>query len=166
MEIRIGRVVKSHGVRGEVVVEPLADDEDVFFAAGEVLHGRQAGKEQDLTIASVRPHQKRLLVTFEEVADRTAADSLRGMQFFAEPLARDEDSDEYYDHELIGLKVRLDGTEIGEVTGVMDTPNRKILEVAYEGREVLIPFVLDIVPDIDLDEGYLEITPPEGLLDL
>ena len=166
MEMLIGRVVKSHGIKGEVAVELLTDEAEARFAVDEVLHGKQAGKEQDLTIKTVRPHQKRLLVSFEEVPDRTAADSLRGMKFYASPLERDEDSDEYYDHEPIGLKVRLDGTEIGEVTGVMDTPNRKILEVAYEGREVLIPFVLDIVPDIDLDEGYLEITPPEGLLDL
>ncbi|MCP1386639.1 ribosome maturation factor RimM [Corynebacterium sp. TA-R-1] len=166
MEIRIGRVVKSHGVRGEVVVEPLAEDEDVYFAVGEVLHGRQTGKEQDLTVKAVRPHQQRLLVTLEEIPDRTAADSLRGMQFYAAPLEREDDSDEYYDHELIGLKVRHAGEEIGEVTGVMDTPNRKILEVDYRGREVLIPFVMDIVPEIDLDEGYLEITPPDGLLDL
>ena len=166
MEIRIGRVVKSHGVRGEVVVEPLADDEDVFFAAGEVLHGSQAGKEQDLTVASVRPHQKRLLVTFEEVADRTAADSLRGTQFFAEPLERDEDSDEYYDHELIGLRVLVGGSHIGDVAGVTTMPNRKLLEVDYNGKEVLIPFVMDIVPEIDLGEGYLVATPPEGLLEL
>ena len=166
MEIRIGRVVKSHGVRGEVVVEPLADDEDVFFAAGEVLHGRQAGKEQDLTVASVRPHQKRLLVSFEEVPDRTAADSLRGMKFFAEPLEREEDSDEYYNHELIGLKVRHEGTEVGEVTGVMDAPNRKILEIDYNGKDVMVPFVMDFVPELDTEAGYLTITPPEGLLDV
>lgn len=166
MEMLIGRVVKSHGIKGEVAVDLLTDEAESRFAVGEVLHGKQAGKEQDLTIKTLRPHQKRLLVSFEEIPDRTAADSLRGMKFYAAPLERDEDSDEYYDHELIGLKVRLDGAEIGEVTGVMDTPNRKTLEVAYDGREVLIPFVMDIVPDIDLDEGYLEITPPEGLLDL
>ena len=81
-------------------------------------------------------------------------------------MERDEDSDEFYDHELIGLKVVQDGEEIGEVTGVMNAPNRKILEAAYQGREVLVPFVMDIVPEVDLEEGFLEITPPEGLLDL
>ena len=166
MKLLIGKVVKSHGVKGEVAVEVLTDEPEIRYAVGEVLHGKQAGKEQDLTIASVRPHQKRLLVTFEEIPDRTAADSLRGMQFFAEPLERGEDSDEFYDHELIGLKVVQDGEEIGEVTGVMNAPNRKILEVAYQGREVLVPFVMDIVPEVDLEEGFLEITPPEGLLDL
>ena len=170
MELLIGKVAKSHGVRGEVAVEVLTDEPELRYAVGEVLHGKQAGKERDLTIKTVRPHQQRLLVSFEEVPDRTAADSLRGMQFFAQPLERDEDSEEFYDHELIGLKVRRGGEEIGEeigeVIGVMDTPNRKILEVAYEGREVLVPFVMDIVPVVDLEAGYLEITPPEGLLEL
>ena len=166
MEMLIGRVVKSHGVRGEVAVELLADESEDHNVVGEVLTGRQTGKEIQLTVKTVRPHQRRLLVSFEEVPDRTLADSLRGMKFFAEPLEREEDSDEYYNHELIGLKVHHDGNEVGEVTGVMDAPNRKILEIDYKGKEVLVPFVMEFVPVIDLDEGYLEITPPEGLLDV
>ena len=166
MELLIGRVVKSHGIKGEVAVEVTTDDPDVHFAVGESLTGKQAGKEQQLTVKTMRPHQKRLLVSFEEIPDRTAADSLRGMKFYAEPLEHDADEDGYYDHELTGLQVRMDGARIGEVTGIMDTPNRKILEVDYQGREVLIPFVMDIVPEVDLEQGYLTITPPEGLLDV
>ncbi|SDL80505.1 16S rRNA processing protein RimM [Corynebacterium mycetoides] len=169
MELLIGKVVKSHGIKGEVAVEVLTDDPGERFALGEVLTGRQPGKERELTIKTLRPHQNRLLMSFEEVPDRTQADSLRGMQFFAEPLERSSesvDADEFYDHELIGLKVRLEGAEVGEVTGVMDTPNRKILEIDYDGREVLVPFVMDFVPEVDLGEGFLAITPPEGLLDV
>lgn len=166
MQLNIGRVVKSHGIKGEVAVEVTTDDPDVHFAVGETLTGKQAGKEVELTVKTMRPHQKRLLVSFEEIPDRTAADSLRGMKFFAEPLEHDAEEDGYYDHELTGLEVHMDGARIGRVTGVMDTPNRKILEVDYQGREVLIPFVADIVPEVDLDNGYLSITPPEGLLDV
>lgn len=168
MDLLIGRVVKSHGIRGEVAVEVTTDDPDLRFAVGERLTGKQAGKERLLTVKTRRPHQARLLVSFEEVPDRTQADSLRGMKFFAAPLARslDADPDEFYDHELIGLRVMQGGEHIGEVTGVMHTPGRQILEVAYQGREVLVPFVLDIVPVVNLEEGWLEITPPEGLLDV
>ena len=168
MQLLIGKVVKSHGVKGEVAVEVTTDDPEIRYAVGEVLHGTQAGKKQDLTIKSVRPHQKRLLVTFEEIPDRTAADSLRGMQFFAEPLERaeDADEDEFYDHELIGLRVLVDGAPAGAVTGVTHTPGRQLLEVDMDGREVLIPFVIDIVPEVDLEEGFLVATPPEGLLEL
>ena len=88
------------------------------------------------------------------------------MKFAAEPLERDDDSEGYYNQELIGLNVRHDGDEVGEVTGVMDAPNRKILEIDYRGKEVLVPFVMDFVPELDVEEGFLTITPPEGLLDV
>lgn len=73
-EVHIGRVVKSHGIRGEVAIEPTTDDPEARFAVGQVLTGKQAGKQQDLTIKTARPHQGRLLVSFEEIPDRTAAD--------------------------------------------------------------------------------------------
>lgn len=168
MELLIGRVVKTHGIKGEVAVEVHTDQPEVRFAVGSTLRGTQTGKEVVLTVATARPHKGRLLLSFEEIPDRTAAEGLRGLKFFAPPLERAEDADpdEFYDHELIGLKVRLDGEEIGQVAGVMHTPGRQILEVDYDGREVLVPFVSDIVPEVDLGAGFLSITPPEGLLDV
>lgn len=160
----IGRVVKSHGIRGEVVVEVTTDDPELRFAIGEVLHGTQGKKEHELTIAAARAHQGRLLIKFEEIPDRNAADSLRGTKFFADPIY-DEDEG-YYDHEIEGLKVILEGKEIGEVKAVIHGPAQDLLEVDIDGREVLIPFVEAIVPEIDLEKGICTITPPEGLLDL
>lgn len=168
MELLIGRVVKTHGIKGEVAVEVHTDQPEVRFAVGNTLRGTQTGKEVVLTVATARPHKGRLLLSFEEIPDRTAAEGLRGLKFFAAPLERAEDADpdEFYDHELIGLKVHLDGEPIGEVSGVMHTPGRQILEVQHDGREVLVPFVSDIVPEVALEEGFLSITPPEGLLDV
>lgn len=165
MELQIGRVIKCHGIKGEVVVDPTTDEPETRFAIDEVLHGKQAGKEHELTVETMRPHKGRLLIKFKEVPDRNMAETLRGTIFFAPPLESDED-DGFYDHELIGLKVVRENEEIGEVTGVMHTPGRQILEVDYEGREVLVPFVYDIVPEVDLDEGFLVVTPPEGLFEL
>ncbi|GAB3590506.1 Ribosome maturation factor RimM [Corynebacterium faecale] len=167
-ELQIGKVIKSHGIRGEVVVEVTTDDPDIRYALGEVLQGRQAGKEHTLTIDGARAHQGRLLVKFREVADRNTADSLRGTRFFAAPMEREDGDDEaYYDHELEGLRIIHEGADIGVVTGVMHGPAGEILEVELaSGKEVLIPFVHAIVPDVDLEEGTATITPPEGLLDL
>ncbi|WP_257161311.1 ribosome maturation factor RimM [Corynebacterium cystitidis] len=165
MELQIGRVIKSHGIKGEVVVDPTTDVPEIRFAIDEVLAGKQAGKEHELTVETVRPHKGRLLIKFREVPDRNVAETLRGTVFFAPPR-EEEDDDGFYDHELIGLKVVRDGENIGEITGVMHTPGRQILEVAYEGREVLVPFVYDIVPEVDLEEGVAVVTPPEGLFEL
>ena len=143
----IGRVIKSHGIKGELSVEATTDEPEIRFAVGEVLHGR-------------------LLITFEEVKDRTAADSLRGTQFFAPPLDNPDDEG-FYDHELEGLRVIHEGADIGEVTGVTHGPVQSLLSVSLEnGKEALIPFVEEIVPEVDLEEGTCTITPPEGLLEL
>lgn len=190
-ELQIGRVVKPHGVRGELVVDPTTDDPQGRFAVGTVLTGRHRGREATLTVTAVRPHQSRLLVTCEEVADRTAAESLRGLRFFAPPVEVDDD-DGFYDHELEGLRVldcgqvdedtaharAYDGAEpepvdIGEVTGVVHGPAGTLLEVAVDadsrlstaGTTVLVPFRHAIVPIVDTDNGAVVLTPPEGLLE-
>lgn len=166
MELLIGRVVKSHGIKGEVAVEVTTDSPEERYVVGEVLHGKQGKKEHELTIATLRTHKGRLLISFKEIPDRTAADSLRGTQFFAEPI-EDPDDDGFYDHELEGLRVLLDGQDIGEVTGVTHGPTQSLLEVELtSGKEALVPFVEAIVPDVDLEAGTCTITPPEGLLEL
>ncbi|APT89138.1 16S rRNA processing protein RimM [Corynebacterium frankenforstense DSM 45800] len=166
MELRIGRVVKTHGIRGEVVVDPTTDAPEERFAVGGHLVGRQHGRTHELTVVGVRPHKGRLLVSFEEIADRTAAESLRGTQFFAAPR-EDPDDDGYYDHQLEGLAVLRDGERVGTVTGVTHAPAQNLLEIELAaGGEALVPFVADIVPEVDLDAGTLTVDPPEGLLDL
>ena len=91
MELLIGRVIKSHGIKGELVVEPTTDEPEIRYAVGEVLHGTQGKKEHTLTVKSVRVHKGRLLIFFEEIQDRTTADTLRGTQFFAPPLDDPDD---------------------------------------------------------------------------
>ncbi|MDY3126816.1 MAG: ribosome maturation factor RimM, partial [Corynebacterium sp.] len=97
---------------------------------------------------------------------RTAADSLRGTKFFAEPLV-DEEDDGFYDHELEGLRVYVDGKDIGEVSGITHGPTQSLLELKLTGgKEALVPFVEEIVPEIDIEAGIVIVTPPEGLLEL
>lgn len=183
-EVQIGRVIKPHGVRGEVVVDATTDDPKGRFAAGTALVGRQTGRERSLTVKAMRPHQGRLLVTFDEVRDRNEAESLRGMRFFAPPVFDDEDA--YYDHELVGLRVldcggvdaatanarayegaQPEPVDIGEVAEVLRNPAQRLLRVALDGGgDALVPFVEAMVPIVDLDNGAIVITPPEGLLDL
>ncbi|APT93670.1 16S rRNA processing protein RimM [Corynebacterium phocae] len=169
MELMIGRVVKPHGVKGEVVVESTTEAPEVRFAVGEKLLGRQTNqtsKEIPLTVKSVRPHKGRLLIFFTEVPDCNTAETLRGLKFYAPPLEDPED-DGFYDHELEGLRVIHDGQEIGEVTAITHGPTQSLLEVTLSsGAEALVPFVEEIVPGVDLEAGTVTITPPEGLLEL
>ena len=105
-------------------------------------------------------------MALSEITDRTSAESLRGMEFFAP--ADESDDDGYYDHDLEGLCVWHDGAEIGTVSGVVETINRSLLEITFadDDRTALVPFVDEFIAEVDLEAGTITITPPEGLLDL
>ncbi|AZG44020.1 ribosome maturation factor RimM [Gordonia insulae] len=169
MDLVIGRVAKSHGVRGEVVVDIRTDDPDTRFAPGTALRGRlpRGGGEKSFMVTAARQHAGRLLLSLDEVSDRSAADALRGTLFLIDSSEVDSgpDPDEFYDHELEGLPVStVDGTDVGAVSSVLHLPGGEILEVRTpEGREVLVPFVREIVPTVTADG--IVIDPPDGLLD-
>ncbi|MDA3629820.1 ribosome maturation factor RimM [Saccharopolyspora sp. WRP15-2] len=169
--LAVGRIVRPHGVRGELVVEVLTDSPELRFAPGSVLGTQRRGKGrgQNLTVAAARPHAGRLLLRAEGVDGREAAEDLRGVTLTvtADVLEPTDDPDEFHDHELVGLRaVQVSGEEVGEVSDVVHTPAGELLALrTADDREVLVPFVAEIVPEIDLAAGKLVIDPPEGLLD-
>lgn len=181
MELTVGRVVKAHGIGGEVVVEVRTDDPAARFAPGNALRAKhtRGGWERDLVVDGVREHGGRLLLRLAGVTGRDAADALRGALFVvdSDDLPPIDEPDTYYDHQLEGLRVRtVAGHEIGVVAEVLHTAAGELLAVrrddgatpavAGQSPEVLVPFVGAIVTDVSLDEGIVEIDPPEGLLDL
>ncbi|SFO84532.1 16S rRNA processing protein RimM [Amycolatopsis arida] len=169
MEVAVGRVAKAHGIGGELAVDVRTDVPEERFAAGAVLTGRaRDGDTCRLTVAAARPHGGRLLVRFAEVTDRAGAESLRGVLLLADTadLPPTDDPDEFYDHELEGLRAELaDGTVVGRVREVVHTPGGELLALDRDGGEALVPFVRAIVPVVDLPGGRVVLDPPEGLLD-
>ena len=172
MDLVVGRVVRAHGVTGEVVVEVRTDDPDNRFAPGTRLRARPSrdGPERAYVIESAREHSGRLLVRLAGVAGRDAADALRGNVFLvdSEDLPPIDDPDEFYDHQLEGLRVvTTDGRLVGNVKEVLHTAAGELLAVTSEtGAEVLVPFVSAIVTAVSLEDRTIEIDPPEGLLEL
>jgi 16S rRNA processing protein RimM len=172
MDLVVGRVVKAHGITGEVVVEIRTDDPDIRFAPGTTLRARRRDEpERDYVVDSAHEHGGRLLVRLDGVADRDAAESLRGTLFVvdSEALPPIDDPDEFYDHQLEGLRVlTTGGTRVGTVAEVLHTAAGELLAVRTEGDggEVLIPFVSAIVISVSLEDQTIEIDPPEGLLEL
>ncbi|MFB9908086.1 ribosome maturation factor RimM [Allokutzneria oryzae] len=166
MDLVVGRVVKPHGIRGELVIDVRTDSPEDRFTPGVVLSVR--GSARTLTVAAARPHTGRLLVFFDGVSGRDAAEELRGRLLTVEvgQLPPIEDPDEFYDHQLEGLAVVLqDGTPVGTVREIAHGPGGELLVVkAEDGREVLIPFVEQIVPTVALEAGRVVIDPPDGLL--
>jgi 16S rRNA processing protein RimM len=173
VELVVGRVAKSHGIKGEIVVEVRTDEPEDRFAVGAVLRGHKP-REQTVstyTVEAARDHSGRLLLRLEGVSDRTAADALRGTLFVIDSaeLEPSDDPDEFYDHELEGLSVRLaDGTEVGTVIEVLHSAAGELLSIRRAGDqsgELLVPFVAAIVTSVSVADGVALIDPPEGLLD-
>jgi 16S rRNA processing protein RimM len=170
MQLVVGRVVRPHGVRGELVVEVRTDDPDLRLAAGTVLATEPAAAGP-LTIAGTRWHSGRLLVSVKGLEDRNGADGLRGVLLLVDSAELEDlaDPDEFRDHQLIGLAVLgPGGEEVGEITDVLHY-GQDLLVVAGSGKragaEIMVPFVSAIVPEVDLAARLVRIDPPPGLLD-
>ncbi|MFD8744910.1 ribosome maturation factor RimM [Streptomyces sp. NPDC059616] len=168
MQLVVARIGRAHGIKGEVTVEVRTDEPELRLGPGAVLATEPAGAGP-LTIETGRVHSGRLLLRFEGVRDRTAAEALRNTLLIAEvdPAELPEDPEEFYDHQLMDLDVVLaDGTEIGRITEITHLPSQDLFIVERpDGSEVMIPFVEEIVTEIDLAEQRVVIAPPPGLID-
>lgn len=169
MELVIGRIGKAHGIAGGLTVEPHTDDLDRRFAVGAAV-ATDPAERGPLTVRAVRSTGSRFVVWFDGVADRTGAEALRGTLLVADSGTSTalEDPEEYWDHQLIGLRALTpDGAALGAVQDVLHPAGGDLLVLRTEDdREVLLPFVAAFVPTVDVAGGCLTVDPPPGLLDL
>jgi 16S rRNA processing protein RimM len=167
----VGRVRKAHGIRGDLVVEPISDEPDAIFAPGRrVLAGTVTGDRAkdglELHITMASPFKGGFIVHVAEINDRTVADTWRDRYLLLpadelEPLGEDE----VYIHELPGMRVVLgDGSEVGEVDCTYELPQGLTLDVKRASGSVLVPFDR-IVTAVDRVARTITIDPPLGLLD-
>ncbi|MFJ7202646.1 ribosome maturation factor RimM [Streptomyces sp. NPDC098789] len=168
MQLVVARIGRAHGIKGEVTVEVRTDEPELRLGVGAVLQTEPLSAGP-LTIETGRVHSGRLLLRFAGVKDRTGAEALRNILLIAEvdPEELPEDPEEFYDHQLMDLDVVLqDGTEIGRITEISHLPSQDLFIVERpDGTEVMIPFVEEIVLEIDLSEQRAVIDPPPGLID-
>jgi 16S rRNA processing protein RimM len=168
VQLVVGRIGRAHGIKGEVTIEVRTDEPELRLGPGAVLATDPAATGP-LTIETGRVHSGRLLLRFAGVRDRTGAEALRNTLLIAEVDPEDlpEDPEEFYDHQLMDLDVvTADGTEVGRITEISHLPSQDLFIVERpDGSEVMIPFVEEIVAEIDLEEQKAVITPPPGLID-
>ena len=163
----VGQVGRAHGLRGEVFVEPRTDEPERRFVAGAVLATEGRAHWPSLTIAAARTHSGRLVVQFEEIADRNAAESARGTRLTVplSPEESPEDPEEFYDHQLVGLRVEtVDGDVVGELLRVEHNAAQDLLVIGTPRGEVLFPFVGALVPEVDVAGGRIVLDDRPGLL--
>jgi 16S rRNA processing protein RimM len=174
--IIVGRIRKAHGIRGEVVVEPITDAPDAVFASGHrvfagTVTGDPSPTRAELHVESSRPFNEGFLVAFAELSDRTAADTWRGRYLLlpADELTPPAD-DEIYLHELPGMRVELaDGALVGTVEETYELPQGLAIDVRRaaprEGETVLLLYDERTIVSVDRSARVIVVAPPEGLLE-
>lgn len=172
-QLRVGRLVKAHGLKGALKLELYTDDPDGRFVPGAsfTLQVPEASPwhGKTLTVREFKWMNSHPVVFFEGIDDRTRAESVvRAILWIEQDAAAGEPEDDaWYDHQLMGLDVVREGAVIGRVVRVDHLPAQDLLIVAPlgEDREVLVPFVKAIVPEVDVAGGRVVVTPPAGLFE-
>jgi 16S rRNA processing protein RimM len=169
--IIVGWVRKAHGIRGDLVVEPITDEPDAVFASGRrVIAGTASGDptkdRRELHVTMSSPFKGGFIVHFEEIADRTIAEQWRDRFLL---LPADElqplGDDQIYVHELPGMRVELESGElVGTVLDTYELPQGLTLDVQRDTGSVMIPYER-FVTNVDRAARVLRIDPPTGLLD-
>lgn len=170
-QLRVGRLVKAHGLKGAIKLELYTDDPDGRFVPGATFtlqvpesspwHGKP------LTVRDFRWMNSHPVAFFEGVDDRSTAEELiRAILWIDEDAqSAPAEEDAWFDHQLVGLDVVRDGAVVGRVSRVEHLPAQDLLIVRVGDDEVLVPFVKAIVPEVDVPGGRVVVTPPPGLFE-
>lgn len=175
-QLRVGRLTKAHGLKGGLKLELFTDDPDRRFTPGSSFalqvpeespwHGKR------LELAELRWYNGMPVGFFVDVADRSAAESLaKAILWIDQDPDEAAEPDAWYDHQLVGLDVVRDGLTVGVIDRLEHMPAQDLLVVRIDdpstgsAREVLVPFVRAIVPEVDVEGGRVVVTPPDGLLE-
>lgn len=171
-QLRVGRLVKAHGLKGALKLELYTDDPDGRFVPGAEFalqvpdsspwHGKT------VTVREFRWMNSHPVVFFEGIDDRTGAESIvRAILWIDEDPQTRAEPEAWYDHQLVGLDVVRDGVSVGAVVRVDHLPAQDLLIVRLTATdaEVLVPFVTALVPEVDIAAGRVTVTPPPGLFE-
>lgn len=173
VELRVARLLKAHGLKGGLKLELYTDDPASRFQPGARLSVQVPTDSpwfgQQLTVRELKFFNAQPVAFFEGIDDRSAAEGLVKAILWVEqdPDVTTGEVDAWFDHQLVGLEVREGDTRLGEIIRVDHLPAQDLLVVGGPDTraEVLVPFVKAFVPEVNIDGGYVLVTPPGGLFE-
>lgn len=169
--LRVGRLLKAHGLKGAIKVEMYTDDPAVRFTPGAEFTLQVPDESpwfaKTLVLRELKWYNGSPVAFFEGVDDRTVAESLIKAILWVDDTvdSRPAEDDAWYDHQLIGLTVRRSGHVVGTIARVDHFPAQDLIIVESNGNEVMVPFVKAIVTAVDVAAGTMDIDPPLGLFE-
>ena len=169
--LRVGRLLKAHGLKGAIKLELYTDDPALRFVPGSVYTLQVPDESpwvgKTVTLKELKWYNDQAVVFLEGIDDRDAAESLVKAILWVDEAqdSRPVEEDAWYDYQLIGLIVRRNGHAVGTITRVDHFPAQDLLIIDTGDGEVLVPFVKAIVTRVDIEAGTMDIDPPIGLFE-
>jgi 16S rRNA processing protein RimM len=164
--IEIGRIVRSHGLEGRVKVLSYLETPEVLHDLSELFVGRSVSEARPLTLTAVQVGTDSFILKLEGIADRDAAEGLRGSSVWipSEKMRKLPDG-EYYWRDIIGLQVVTEENEIlGRIESVFPTGSNDVYVCRAGGREILLPAIGDVIRSVDREQGVMVVRLMKGLL--
>jgi 16S rRNA processing protein RimM len=169
--LRVGRLLKAHGLKGAIKLELYTDDPALRFVPGSAYRLQVPDESpwvgKTVTLKELKWYNDQAVVFLEGIDDRDAAESLVKAILWVDEAqdSRPVEEDAWYDYQLIGLAVRRNGHAVGTITRVDHFPAQDLLIIDTGDTEVLVPFVKAIVTRVDIEAGTMDIDPPIGLFE-
>jgi len=166
--VLLGKILATHGIKGQLRVAVYSGDFATILSLGSLMLKGPDGRIETFEVSASIVHGKKLIVSFKEYENINQVLHLVGREIYTTREQMPELSEgEFYWSDLLGLKVVTDGGEsLGVVVDIIVTGSNDVYVVKDGKREYLIPALADVVLEINLDEGIMKVSPPEGLLDL
>jgi 16S rRNA processing protein RimM len=171
-KLRVGRLVKAHGLKGALKLELYTDSPDQRFRAGQELELQVPETSEwfgkTVKVAELRFYNQSPVLFLEGIQDRSQAETLvKAILLIETDLEQlPEDPEAWYDHQLVGLTALVGEEAVGKVIRVDHLPAQDLLAIETSNGEVLVPFVKQIVPSVDIKKGQVVLTPPAGLFEV
>jgi 16S rRNA processing protein RimM len=171
-KLRVGRLVKAHGLKGAIKLELYTDSPDQRFKPGQVLELQVPETSEwfgkTVTVSELRFYNQSPVLFLEGIENRSQAETLiKAILLIEIDLDKlPEEPEAWYDHQLLGLQALVENTVVGKVIRVDHLPAQDLLAIETTTGEVLVPFVKQIVPTVDISKGQIILDPPAGLFEL
>jgi 16S rRNA processing protein RimM len=171
-KLRVGRLVKAHGLKGAIKLELYTDSPDQRFKPGQVLELQVPETSEwfgkTIKVSELRFYNQSPVLFLEGIENRSQAETLiKAILLIEIDLDKlPEEPEAWYDHQLLGLEALVENTVVGKVIRVDHLPAQDLLAIETTNGEVLVPFVKQIVPTVDISKGQIVLDPPAGLFEL
>lgn len=171
-KLRVGRLVKAHGLKGAIKLELFTDSPNQRFQPGQILELQVPETSEwfgkTITVTELRFYNQAPVLFLEGIDNRSKAETLIRAILLIETEADDlpEEPEAWYDHQLVGLEALVGEESVGIVTRVDHLPAQDLLAIETANGEVLVPFVKQIVPEVNVSLGQVRISPPDGLFEV